>query len=86
MNINHECKNSQLSDTLSGFFSNKPEDAVEIYRQRGQIETMFKAMKSAGFNIEATHLSDIERIEKLLLIVMRPSSGATTSASSSIAT
>ncbi len=48
---------------------NKPEDAVETYRQRWQIDTMFKAMKSAGFNIETTHLSDIERIEKLLLIV-----------------
>ncbi len=49
---------------------NKPEDAVETYRQCWQIETMFKAMKSVGFNIETTHLSDIERIEKLLLIVM----------------
>ena len=49
---------------------NKPEDATETYRQRWQIETMFKAMKSAGFNIEDTHLTDIERIEKLLLLVM----------------
>lgn len=31
---------------------------------------MFKAMKSAGFNIEDTHLSDLKRIEKLLLLVM----------------
>ena len=49
---------------------NRPENAVAAYRQRWQIETMFKAMKSAGFNIEDTHLSDIERIGKLLLIVM----------------
>lgn len=34
------------------------------------IETMFKAMKSAGFNIEDNHLSDIKRIEKFLLLVM----------------
>ena len=27
-------------------------------------------MKSAGFNIEDTHLTDIERIEKLLLVMM----------------
>ena len=45
-------------------------NAVSAYRQRWQIETMFRTVKSAGFNIEATHLSDIERIEKLLLIVM----------------
>lgn len=31
---------------------------------------MFKAMKSAGFNIEDTHLTNIERVEKLLLLVM----------------
>ncbi len=27
----------------------------------------FKAMKSSGFNIEKTHLQDIERIEKLII-------------------
>ena len=30
----------------------------------------FKAMKSSGFDIEKTHLKDIERIEKLILLVM----------------
>ena len=31
---------------------------------------MFKAMKSAGFNMEDTHLTDLERVSKLLLMVM----------------
>jgi hypothetical protein len=30
----------------------------------------FKAMKSSGFDIEKTHLKDIQRIEKLILLVM----------------
>ena len=30
----------------------------------------FKAMKSSGFDIEKTHLQEIERIEKLILLVM----------------
>jgi hypothetical protein len=30
----------------------------------------FKAMKSSGFDIEKTHLQDIQRIEKLILRVM----------------
>lgn len=49
---------------------NKPENAREFYKRRWQIETMFKAMKGSGFDIEATHLTDTNRIEKLLLLVM----------------
>jgi hypothetical protein len=49
---------------------NKPEHAQEIYKDRWQIETAFKGLKSSGFNIEGTHLTDIERIEKLFSIVM----------------
>ena len=36
---------------------NKPQDALEIYKERWQIENAFKALKSSGFNIEDTHLN-----------------------------
>lgn len=49
---------------------NKPECALEIYKDRWQIETAFKAMKTSGFNIEDTHLREIGRIEKLLALVI----------------
>jgi len=49
---------------------NKPENAIQIYKDRWQIETAFRALKSSGFNIEDTHLTDLERIEKLFSIVM----------------
>jgi len=49
---------------------NKPNVAQKIYKERWQIETAFKALKSSGFNIEKTHLVDIERIEKLLALVL----------------
>lgn len=49
---------------------NQPDIAVETYRRRWEVETMFRGMKSAGFNIEDTHLTDLQRIEKLLLLVM----------------
>lgn len=49
---------------------NKPENAKQDYKQRWQIEMCFKAMKSSGFDIEKTHLQDIQRIEKLVLLVM----------------
>lgn len=49
---------------------NKPEKALLDYKKRWQIEMCFKAMKSSGFDIEKTHLQDIDRIEKLILLVM----------------
>ena len=49
---------------------NRPEKAQQLYRERWQIETAFKALKSSGFNIEDTHLTDIKRIERLFALVM----------------
>jgi len=49
---------------------NKPDQAQAFYKQRWQIETCFKAMKTSGFDIEKTHLQEIDRIEKLILLVM----------------
>lgn len=49
---------------------NKPEKTQYQYKQRWQIEMCFKAMKSSGFDIEKTHLKDIKRIEKLILLVI----------------
>lgn len=49
---------------------NNPQCAIEIYKERWQIETAFKALKSSGFNIEDTHLNDIDRIDKLFALVL----------------
>jgi hypothetical protein len=43
--------------------------ALAHYQQRWQIETMFKAFKTNGFNLEDTHLQDTARIDKLLVVV-----------------
>ncbi len=43
---------------------------MEYYKKRWQIETLFKAFKSSGFNIENTHVTDQKRLEKLFMIVM----------------
>ena len=48
---------------------NDPSKSNECYKKRWQIETMFKALKSSGFNIEKTHLQDIQRVEKLVSLV-----------------
>jgi len=49
---------------------NKPEQANTLYKERWQIETAFKALKTSGFNIEDTHLTDIDRINKLFAMVI----------------
>lgn len=49
---------------------NHPEDALLVYKDRWQIETAFRALKTSGFNIEQTHLTDMDRIEKLFALVI----------------
>ena len=49
---------------------NKNEQSFLNYKERWQIETCFRAMKSSGFDIENTHLQDLARIEKLLCLVL----------------
>lgn len=43
-----------------------PEEALWLYRRRWEIETLFAALKSRGFDLETTHLSRPERISKLI--------------------
>ena len=49
---------------------NKPDIAQKLYKERWQIESAFKAPKTSGFNIEDTHLTDIERVSKLMSLVL----------------
>jgi hypothetical protein len=49
---------------------NKPEEALIKYRERWQIETLFRGLKSSGFNLENTHVTHLDRLEKLILLVM----------------
>lgn len=46
------------------------EEALEMYRMRWQIETMFKGMKSSGFDIEGSHVRIHERMSNLFSIIM----------------
>jgi hypothetical protein len=41
----------------------------ELYKYRWQIETMFKAFKSSGFNMEDTHITDSLRLETLFSVM-----------------
>jgi len=59
-------KDKNENPDLQIFISfDKPKNALAIYKERWQIETAFRALKTSGFNIEDTHLIEIDRIEKL---------------------
>jgi transposase len=47
----------------------KPETALADYAKRWNIETLFGILKSRGFRFEETHLTNPERIAKLLALL-----------------
>ncbi len=49
---------------------NNPQRANTLYKERWQIESAFKGLKSSGFHFEDTHLSDPDRVQKLFALVI----------------
>lgn len=49
---------------------NRPDQALEYYGMRWQVETLFRGLKSSGFNIEDTHVIALHRLEKLMMLVI----------------
>jgi len=46
-----------------------PDKALVRYAQRWQVETLFSALKSRGFNLEDTHMITSSRLDKLLALL-----------------
>jgi hypothetical protein len=40
------------------------------YKERWQSKTLFRGLKSSGFNIEDTHVTNLERLEKLFSLTI----------------
>src|SRR5690606_37240420 len=47
----------------------QPENAIETYGLRGEIETLFGCLKGRGFHFEDTHITQRDRIKKLLVLL-----------------
>jgi hypothetical protein len=45
------------------------EKALLRYARRWEVETLFSALKSRGFNLEDTHMTTAERLDKLLALL-----------------
>ncbi|MCS3856486.1 IS4 transposase [Salinibacter ruber] len=43
-----------------------PEKTTALYEQPWEIETMFAALKSRGYRLEQTHLTEPDRIQRLI--------------------
>lgn len=61
---------SHVDDLLILATPEKSDFTDSIYRLRWQIETAFRAMKTAGFNMEQTHLPIDGRFQNMLAIVL----------------
>jgi Transposase DDE domain len=48
----------------------RPSQALIIYAQRWEIETLFAAFKTRGFNLEDTHITNLERSERLFALLV----------------
>jgi hypothetical protein len=44
----------------------EPQTAISDYKERWQIETLFGCLKTRGFRFEATHMTNPERIDRLM--------------------
>ena len=49
--------------------SSKPKRALADYRQRWTIETLFANLKTKGFNLEDTHITDTGKLSTLLAVL-----------------
>ncbi len=47
----------------------KPDKAIAIYLRRREIECLFQSLKGRGFRFEETHMTSLERIEKLRVLL-----------------
>jgi hypothetical protein len=58
-----------LDDYLIIVTNDNPAEAIKNYKKRWEIETLFEALKSRGFNFEDTHLTAEDKICKLIAIM-----------------
>jgi len=70
VNIGLKYLNTEDDDKYLIVITNKdPENACQNYQERWSIEVFFQSIKGRGFDIEATHLQDLQRLKKLMALV-----------------
>jgi hypothetical protein len=46
-----------------------PAETLKTYKERWEVETLFRVYKKKGFNLESTHITDPDRIRKLIALL-----------------
>lgn len=46
-----------------------PKNAIPIYLRRWEVECLFSALKGRGFRFEETHMTTLDRVEKLMAVL-----------------
>jgi len=64
--ISSDSKDSEDQFLILATWGVDPEEAIELYAQRWEIETMFAALKSRGYRLEETHLTAPDRVQRLV--------------------
>jgi len=47
----------------------KPHNAIAVYLRRWEVETLFQCLKNRGFRFESTHITKLDRLQKLMAII-----------------
>ncbi|WP_147921132.1 IS4 family transposase [Pontibacter qinzhouensis] len=66
---NVSLKRTADGDLLYLFGTMEAKHLGTVYRRRWTIEACFQAFKSRGFDLESTHLKDLEKLKKLMAMV-----------------
>jgi hypothetical protein len=64
--ISSDSEDSENQFLVLATWEVNPEEATAIYAQRWEIETMFGALKSRGYRLEETHLTEPDRVQRLI--------------------
>lgn len=62
-------KNEELLIVVTNEPVSDPAGTLKTYKQRWEVETLFRAYKKKGFNLEATHITEPDRIRKLVALL-----------------
>lgn len=60
---------SEKGELMIVVTNQSPKNAIAVYLRRWEVETLFASLKTRGFRFEDTHMTKLDRIEKLIAVM-----------------